>query len=264
MIGVRWGAATDTGKVRSRNEDAFLAEPPLFVVADGMGGHQDGAVASRIAVDTLRGLLDQPTVTPSEVPRLIQAANDAIRGQARVDPTRPGMGTTVVGMVLVTPKGRRPFWLAFNIGDSRLYQVHRDALSQISVDHSYVQELVLAGVIAPDEARFHPERAVITRALGSHEEAEADFWVFPATAGTRLLLCSDGLSGELDDAAITAALAAEPDPVLAAGLLVSRANEAGGRDNITVVVVDVCHQPSTGAQNADADSTDADSTDAVR
>jgi PPM family protein phosphatase len=242
MIGVTWGAATGTGAVRAHNEDAFLAEPPLFAVADGMGGHQGGEIASRIAIDTLRALAARPAITPSAVLRQIQAANTAIRGQARVDPTRPGMGTTVVGLALVR-HGEASFWLAFNVGDSRLYRLSGGGLTQVSVDHSYVQELVLAGLIGPEEARSHPERAVITRALGSYDEVDPDFWVFPATAGTRFLLCSDGLSGELEDAVIGELLLGEADPGAVAELLVRRANDAGGRDNITVVVVDVVEVP---------------------
>jgi protein phosphatase len=248
MIGVTWGAATDTGTVRARNEDGFLAEYPVFAVADGMGGHQGGAIASRIAVDTLRDLLDLPVITPSDVLRGIQAANQAIRGQARVDPARPGMGTTVVGLVLIS-QDDGTFWLAFNVGDSRLYRLQDGVLTQVSVDHSYVQELMLAGLIGPEEARLHPDRAVITRALGSHEVVEPDFWVFPHTPGTRFLLCSDGLSGELDDAVIAGVLAAQAGPQPSADLLVRRANDAGGRDNITVVVVDVTSSPASSASD---------------
>ena len=238
MIVVTWGAVSDTGRVRARNEDSVLAQSPVFVIADGMGGYRGGATASRIAVDTLRQVLDQPALHATDIPEQLQAANAAIRRQATLEPASSAMGTTAVGLALLHEAGAE-YWLAFNVGDSRVYRLHHGVLTQISVDHSYVQELVLAGFIEPDEARRHPERSIITRALGTSDGAEPDFWVFPAEPGERFLLCSDGLSGELDDATILELLDVPGDPQETAELLVRRANEAGGRDNISVIVVDV-------------------------
>jgi len=252
MIVVTWGAVSDTGRVRARNEDAVLAQDPVFVVADGMGGYRGGATASRIAVETFREILDLPRVRAADIPPQLRAAHDAIRRQAGIEPASASMGTTAVGLTLVHEDGAA-YWLAFNVGDSRLYRLHEGVLSQISVDHSYVQELVHAGFLAPDEARLHPERSVITRALGVADGSDADFWVFPAEAGERFLLCSDGLSGELDDVDIAAALAAGEGPPETAARLVTAANEAGGRDNISVIVVDVA-----GTPDAELDAPTAD------
>jgi len=252
MIVVTWGAVTDTGRVRAQNEDALLAQSPVFVVADGMGGHAGGATASQIAVETFRRVLDLPSMCASDIPQQIQAANDAIRRQARLDPSSAAMGTTAVGLALLSEAGKE-YWLAFNVGDSRLYRLQAESLTQISVDHSYVQELVLAGFIGPDEARRHPERSIITRALGGPDLAEPDFWVFPAEPGERFLLCSDGLSGELDDDTIALLLAQADDPQDIAAELVRRANDAGGRDNISVIVVDVA-----GPRSVDLDAPTGD------
>jgi PPM family protein phosphatase len=245
MIVVTWGSATDTGRVRARNEDAVLAQAPVFLVADGMGGHLGGEVASQLTVDTFREILGHPTVVASDIPALIQEANDAIRRRARVDPSVSDMGTTAVGLAMVKePEG--DYWLAFNVGDSRIYRLHRGALTQITVDHSYVQDLIAAGRIAPEEARTHPERNIVTRVLGVTESPVPDFWVFPPEPGERFLICSDGLSGELDDPTIARLLCLAAEPHEVARLLVETANSSGGRDNISVIVVDVA-----GAEAAD-------------
>jgi protein phosphatase len=238
MIVVTWGSATDTGRVRARNEDAVLAQAPVFLVADGMGGHLGGEVASQMTVDTFRELLGHPTVVASDIPALLQGANEAIRMRARVDPAVSDMGTTAVGLAMVTESGV-DYWLAFNVGDSRIYRLHQGVLTQVTVDHSYVQDLVAAGRIAPEEARTHPERNIVTRVLGVQDAPVPDFWVFPPEPGERFLICSDGLSGELDDPAIAHLLAIPAEPHEVARLLVETANQSGGRDNISVIVVDV-------------------------
>ena len=252
MIVVTWGAATDTGRVRARNEDSLVAQAPLFVVADGMGGHAGGAVASRLAVDVLRETLDRSPITTAGMKTTLQAANDAIIAAAHADPAAPLMGTTAVGLVLLTEADAEQ-WLAFNIGDSRIYRLRDGRLSQISVDHSYVHDLVLAGLLDPQSARTHPERSVITRALGIERVPVPDFWAFPALDGERFLLCSDGLSGELSDPQITQILTAAGDPREAARELVAAANAAGGRDNITAIVVD-----TTGSSQDDATGSSQD------
>ena len=260
MIVVTWGAATDTGRVRARNEDSLFAQAPAFMVADGMGGHAGGAVASRLAVDVLRdGLSDGSgdgsgdgdgdgrggsPVTTAVVKALLQTANDTILAAARADASIPSMGTTAVGLVLVTEDDAEQ-WLAFNIGDSRIYRLHDGALTQISVDHSYVHELVDAGLLDPQSARTHPRRSVITRALGIEREPVPDFWTFPAVPADRFLLCSDGLSGELTDPQLAEILATVADPSQAARALVDAADQAGGRDNISAIVVDAAEPAAT-------------------
>jgi serine/threonine protein phosphatase PrpC len=238
MIVVTWGSATDTGRVRARNEDAVLAQAPIFLVADGMGGHLGGEVASQMTVETFRELLGNSTVLAADIPTHLQDANAAIRLRASVDPAVSDMGTTAVGLAMVTENGV-DYWLAFNVGDSRIYRLHCGVLTQVTVDHSYVQDLVAAGRIAPEEARTHPERNIVTRVLGVQESPVPDFWVFPPAPGERFLICSDGLSGELDDAAIAQLLAIPAEPHEVARLLVQTANQMGGRDNISVIVVDV-------------------------
>jgi serine/threonine protein phosphatase PrpC len=238
MIVVTWGSATDTGRVRARNEDAVLAQAPVFLVADGMGGHLGGEVASQMTVDTFREILGRPTLVAADIPALLQDANEAIRLRARVDPAVSDMGTTAVGLAMVTEDGG-DYWLAFNVGDSRIYRLQGGVLHQITVDHSYVQDLVAAGRIAPEEARTHPERNIVTRVLGVQDHPVPDFWVFPPEPGERFLICSDGLTGELDDDVLAHLLSVDAPPFELARLLVETANRAGGRDNISVIVVDV-------------------------
>jgi protein phosphatase len=152
------------------------------------------------------------------------------------------MGTTAVGLAMVTQDGA-DYWLAFNVGDSRIYRLHAGVLTQVTVDHSYVQDLVAAGRIAPEEARTHPERNIVTRVLGVTDTPVPDFWVFPPEPGERFLVCSDGLTGELDDRALAQILAVDAEPHEIARLLVESANRCGGRDNISVIVVDVAGAP---------------------
>jgi len=250
MIVVTWGSATDTGRVRARNEDSVLAQAPVFLVADGMGGHLGGEVASQMTVDTFREILGRPTVVAADIPALLQDAIEAIRMRARVDPAVSDMGTTAVGLAMVTEEGG-DYWLAFNVGDSRIYRLHQGVLAQITVDHSYVQDLVAAGRIAPEEARTHPERNIVTRVLGVSDHPVPDFWVFPPEPGERFLICSDGLSGELDDDDLAHLLAIDAPPFELARLLVETANQAGGRDNISVIVVDVAGADSDDLEQVD-------------
>jgi protein phosphatase len=226
-----WGTATDRGRVRRSNEDAQLAEPPVFLVSDGMGGREAGDVASAIVVDEFRGRVGAETVQPDWVAGCISRAGTRIRRLS-------GGGATVVGAALVEHAGA-PYWLAFNVGDSRLYRCADGVLQQISVDHSLVQELVDAGELAPELARTHPRRNVITRAVGVSAQVQPDCWLLPGLEGDRLLLCSDGVTGELTDEQLAALLAQHLDPQAAAGALVAAAVQAGGRDNATAVVIDV-------------------------
>lgn len=232
------GATTDTGRVRAHNEDSALAEGSVFVVADGMGGHAAGEVASGIVVETMRELVAREALTSDDVPRQLLLANERILEAVRAHPEQKGMGTTATGLVLVAAGGS-DHWVVFNVGDSRVYRWIGGALSQLTVDHSEVQELVDAGVITEAEARVHPARNVVTRSLGTDYAYHADTWVLPPYAGERFVICSDGLTNELSDEQVREILQANPDPQSASDELVRAALEAGGKDNVTVVVVNL-------------------------
>jgi serine/threonine protein phosphatase PrpC len=231
VIDVEWGTATDCGLIRTVNEDSLLASPPVFLVADGMGGYQAGDTASAIVVEEFTIAPGIERVTPEWVMHSFDRADSRIRYGA-------GGGTTVAGIAVVQ-QDSNPYWLVFNIGDSRVYRCVQGRLTQVSVDHSVVQELVDEGKIAAESARFHPERHVITRAVGSSEPPHPDFWLLPAEVGERLLLCSDGLSSEVDEDDIAQTLAGFGTPHEIANALVAQAISAGGRDNVTAIVVDV-------------------------
>ena len=237
-VELRWGAATDIGRRRKRNEDAFLTAPAVFAVADGMGGHQRGDVAAAIAIRSL-ATLQEPPLLRSDLMDAIRLADDAIVEYVARNGGGP-MGTTLCGLA-VTNEGPTSSFLAFNVGDSRCYRIHGGDLEQISHDHSVVQELLDAGLIDASEAASHPERNVVTRSLGSGEPIDIDWWQIDPTTGDRYLLCSDGLVREVDLHQIADALGRDEDPQATAEHLVDHALAAGGRDNITVVVVDVEH-----------------------
>lgn len=253
-VDLRFGATTDVGLVREVNEDAFLASPPVFVVADGMGGHEGGDVASAIVIEEFGRLADADydsrrgaevlAATLRECQRRIadygerQATRGRHQGYA---------GTTAVVALLVTDE-EGPKWLLANVGDSRVYRFTQGVLEQVSVDHSLVQELVESGRIAEHDAAVHPDRHVITRALGGPDEVVADYFLLPLPSVERLVLCSDGINGMIDDDTIASILRDSEDPREAAGEVVRAAVAAGGRDNATVVVVD---GPGTAAARAD-------------
>ncbi len=233
MIGFRHGAATSTGRVRRVNEDSYIAAPPIYAVADGMGGHGSGDVASALAAQVLARCAD---VHPLCTEAVLAALEEANRVIIERDPVNR-MGTTVTGLAGLGTAGEDHL-MVFNVGDSRVYQLAADRIEQLTVDHSEVQELLLDGVITREQARTHPRRNIVTRALGSDPVLLADHWLLPATGGDRFLLCSDGLFSELPDEAILPLLSAGT-PQQAAEALVAAANDAGGRDNITVVIVDI-------------------------
>ena len=237
MMSVQWGSATDPGRVREINEDSYLVAPNLFVVADGMGGHAAGEVASAIAVGEFRALAERSELRTEEIAEAISRANRQILQSGARHHTRAGMGTTLAGLGVVRAGGTA-HWAVFNVGDSRVYHYVHGELRQVSVDHSEVQDLITAGYITPDEAKTHPDRNVVTRSLGTEPAPVPDMWVFPPIAGERFLICSDGLSRELEDAEIQVILHAQTIAQEAAAALVSQAVEAGGRDNITVLVID--------------------------
>lgn len=243
MIRFSHGAATSVGRVRQVNEDSYLAVPPLFVVADGMGGHGAGNVASRIAIEEMSACAALRPLFAEAVLTALEHANRHIIERDEAN----RMGTTAAGLAALEAAGGDHL-MVFNIGDSRVYRLAGGRFEQVTVDHSEVQEMVLAGVITREEARTHPRRNVITRALGSDAGLLPDHWLLPATTGERFLICSDGLSSELPDGVIASLLAAGA-PQQAAERLVAAANDAGGRDNVTSVVVDI-----------DSDDDDADET----
>lgn len=230
-----WGSATDRGHVREVNEDALLTFPPVFLVADGMGGYDAGDLASRIAVEEFAQLAGAVGVGVEDVHGCFARA--CARMRTEFTGGRQG-GTTVAGAVLVEID-REPYWLVFNVGDSRVYRFSDERLEQVSVDHSVAQELAEAGVIRRDQVASHPDRHVLTRALGTGEPPEPDYWMLPAGTSDRLLVCTDGLVRELSDEDLAAALAAEDDAQGLADRLVAAALARGGRDNVSVVVVDV-------------------------
>ncbi|HET7397509.1 MAG TPA: protein phosphatase 2C domain-containing protein [Intrasporangium sp.] len=232
------GVATDVGRVRAHNEDSARAVGTVFVVADGMGGHAAGEVASAIAVDTLAELADRPSVRVEDVVRQVVEANHRILASAADHPEQEGMATTLTGLACVEVDGE-PRWAVFNLGDSRVYQWSDGTLAQVSVDHSEVQELVDLGLLTPEEAAVHPARNIVTRSLGREPMGEVDVWLLQPASGARFLLCSDGLSNELSADELAAVLRECPDPGRAAAELVARAVAAGGRDNATAVVVNL-------------------------
>ncbi len=254
MPNADWGAATDTGLRRSHNEDSYVAQPSLFAVADGMGGHRAGEVASRIAIDTLADAMSGPGAAGARAEDILAAvtrAHEEIVAAAGRDPDLTGMGTTVTGLAVVTIGGHE-HWAVFNVGDSRVYRLYGGSLTQVTVDHSEVEELVAGGIIDREQARSDLRRNVITRSLGSEFPPQVDLWVFPTTPGETFLVCSDGLTGELTDAEIAELLQSSATARDAAWRLVDAAVSAGGRDNVTAVVVSLA--PQDGADGVDEDT----------
>ena len=250
---IRFGMATDVGRLRAVNEDSILAVTPLFAVADGMGGHAAGEVASQVALSTVQErFVDADTHTTESLVQAVQAANRAIHDRSVADLHLRGMGTTLTGVAIVERDGSERLAVV-NVGDSRTYVVQDGILQQITRDHTYVEDLVAAGEITADEARFHPRRHIITRALGIDPDVQVDAWEAPAAAGDRYLVCSDGLFNEVDDGQIAAVLTGTEDPQYAADTLIELANAAGGRDNISVIVVDVVATPEPAAPAVRAD-----------
>lgn len=225
---------TDRGLKRTANEDAILAESPVFLVADGMGGHEAGDRASAAVVAAFAPLC-ATAATVEDVRAALGRADEEVSELSAG--LKRGAGSTVSGVVLVEHQGA-PHWLVFNVGDSRVYRHHGNELSQITIDHSLGQELIDAGRMKPEELATFPQRNVITRAIGA-EESVADSWLLPVVDGERLLICSDGLSGEVNDESIRATLTMCGRPETAADALIRRALRAGGRDNVSVVVIDV-------------------------
>ncbi len=230
-MNIRAGAATDIGLVREGNEDSYLVEDPLFVIADGMGGHRGGEVASRMAVETIESLFRRGEGALSEQ---VQEANRAVFERSSLDRAVAGMGTTLTAALVEGDRAR----LA-HVGDSRAYLFRGGEIRMLTEDHTLVHRMVQQGEITEAEAERHPQRSVVTRALGMEVSIPVDEIIVDLEGGDRLLICSDGLTSMVDDATIGRILAAEPDPQRAAEALVKAANERGGVDNTTVIVIAV-------------------------
>ena len=223
---------TDPGRVRRRNEDAFVVDPPLFAVADGMGGAQAGEVASRLAAAAFREYREADELAPEErVQAIIKEANRRIYDRARVDSQVSGMGTTVTAALLTD--GRV---VIGHVGDSRAYRIRDGRLEQLTEDHSLVADLMRSGRLTPEEAEGHPQRSVITRALGTDPDVDVDTLVIEAEAGDLFLLCSDGLSTMVSDDKVLETVERAGSLDDAARNLVRAANSGGGEDNVTVVL----------------------------
>lgn len=257
MIRLSHGACTHVGQVRRDNEDAFVAIDGLYVVADGMGGHSAGEVASALTVTTIKDAyttavpghdgnghghgtpdpVKHGLTTPEQVAEAVALANTAVFIEALDDSAKSGMGTTLTGLVVTDPERHQV--VVANVGDSRTYLWRGGALHQVTKDHSHVQTLVDRGAISKAEARVHYQRNIVLRAIGIEAEVEVDLFPMTVENGDRFILCSDGLVDEADDDEIVNEIRLGADPQELAERLVQLANDNGGRDNVTVIVVDV-------------------------
>lgn len=238
MTVLRSGSATDIGRVRKINQDLPLEGMNLYAVADGMGGHVGGEVAAQVAVEALnRAFSREPTKAGLE--EAFSEANSAVWQESQDHIELRGMGTTLTAVALVGGANGHDTLALANVGDSRAYLYSDEQIVQVTADHSLAEERVRHGEMTEEEAAVHPQRHILTRVLGVASEVEADMWELQLRSGDRLVLCSDGLSNELTQEELAEVLATVPDPGEAAHKLVDIANEHGGSDNITVVVVDV-------------------------
>ena len=238
MTVLRSGSATDVGRVRTVNQDLPLERSNLYAVADGMGGHVGGEVAARVAVETLERAFERaPTV--AGLRDAFTEANTAVWHESQANADLRGMGTTLTAMALVGGTGGRDVLALANVGDSRAYVFSDGEMIQVTDDHSLAEERMRHGEMTEEEAAVHPQRHILTRALGVSSEVETDMWELELRAGDRVLICSDGLSNEVETDEMAAVLRTVADPQEAAQRLVDVANEHGGADNITVVIVDV-------------------------
>jgi protein phosphatase len=248
MLTLAIGAATDTGNLRGQNEDSHIAQQGLFAVADGMGGHNAGEVASAMAIEYLRGVALGGVASAEAFAQVVRDLNNAIFSAATATTDQRGMGTTLTAAALLdsTSETDQPSQIVIaNVGDSRTYLLRSGELRQLSVDHSYVQELVTEGLLTIDEARTHPRRNIVTRALGIDAQVSVDTWTIPMFDGDRFMLCSDGLVDEVPLNEITEMMREHTTPQQVAERLVTAAKWHGGRDNITVIVLDVSINAAT-------------------
>jgi protein phosphatase len=246
-----YAAKTDTGRKRRRNEDAFVLAPPLFAVADGMGGAQAGEIASKLAAAALEDTDPGRLTGPEKVASLIQEANRRVHERSSVDPATSGMGTTMT-VALVEAGGV----VIGHVGDSRAYLVRGREMEQITQDHSLVNELLKTGKLSPEEAETHPQRSVITRAVGTDPDVDVDSFVVETQDGDVFLICSDGLTDMVDDEHILETVEKHRGNLeRMTKQLVSAANHGGGEDNITVVAFSIGHvDGADAAASADGDT----------
>jgi PPM family protein phosphatase len=244
---LRWGGATHVGRVRTLNEDHFVARPDenLWVVADGMGGHNGGEIASEIASETVGTAFVHRSI--DGLIEAVETANAAVYNAGVEDPQLTGMGTTVVALAVVDHEATEVLAIA-NVGDSRCYRYADGELDQVTTDHSLVAEMVREGSLSPEEAAVHPQRNIVTRVLGVHDDVPVDVFAVDPYPGDRYLLCSDGLFNEVPEEGIASVLRSVADPNQAAAELVHLAIDGGGRDNITVVLVDVVEDGGRAAE----------------
>ena len=228
-----FGSRTDIGCLRDHNEDSLVVTPPLFAVADGMGGHAAGEVASEIAVNVLAERAPEHP-DGAALARAVEDANREVIRASHDGRGREGMGTTMTAAML---EGER--LVIAQVGDSRAYLLHQGKLQQLTRDHSLMADMIEAGQLTPEEARSHPQRSVITRALGSDAHLQPDIYEINVETGDRLLICSDGLSGMVRDEEIENTMRRVQDPQRCAAQLVNEAVANGGHDNVTVIVADV-------------------------
>ncbi len=249
ILEVAAAGTTHQGNFRDHNEDDYLARRPVFLVADGLGGHASGEVASRRVVEAFEPLTDRDWVTAEDVLASVSRASESVRALASGD---RAPGSTVTGVAL-SDQGGVPCWLVFNIGDSRTYLLHGERLEQLTVDHSGIRQ----------RGGTAPPRNIVTRAIGAGVDRPpmADQWLVPAVEGQRLLLCSDGLTNELTELLIQAHLMSDPDPQVVADRLVEAALAASGRDNVTAVVVDAVIVRSDAPASDDSGDTLPDTTE---
>jgi protein phosphatase len=236
---LRWAGATDVGQVRSNNQDRYIGRPEvaLWAVADGMGGHQGGEIASQLACEALASSYGEHST--GGLVAAIESANAAVHRAGSEDPELTGMGTTVVAIALVDDTSAGEVLAVANVGDSRAYRLADGVLEQLTEDHSLVADMVREGSLSPEEAATHPQRNILTRVLGVYDEVPVDVITVNPRHGDRYLLCSDGLFNEVTEEGIAAVLRRLADPAEAADELVHRAVQSGGRDNVTVLLVDV-------------------------
>ena len=253
MTVLRSGSATDVGRVRSSNQDLALEESNLFAVADGMGGHAGGEVASRVAVDSLRSAFSrQPSM--DGLRQAVAEANGAVWSQGQNQSELRGMGTTITAVALVAGADGRDVIALANVGDSRAYVFSGGRLVQVTSDHSLAEEKVRQGELTEAEAAVHPHRHILTRALGVSPDVDVDLWELHLREGDRILLCSDGLTNEVGFDQLAEVLGTVGDPAEAAQALVQAALDHGGSDNVTVLVVDVLVGDQGAGQGAREDA----------
>ncbi len=259
MTKLRWGGATDVGLVRRNNQDQFLTTEALFAVADGMGGHAAGEVASGVAIAALQEAFEHDDHhTPDGLIAAMRHANATVFERSMNSSELRGMGTTLTAAALVDAGGEERIAIA-NVGDSRTYVFAHNELTQLTENHSIPEELVRLGELDPTEVDTHPQRHILTRAVGMQPEIEVDMWEVLPMVGDRIVLCSDGLVREVSDDQIASVLRRLKEPTEAAQELVARARSGGGSDNITVVIVDVVDDDGLAAKASAEVSPTADS-----